>query len=89
MGDIEASTSVDVESPLGYHPYSTGFLTHSRETGVRTMSGGEFDWGGHLRKDIRGAQRFPQDGRKPSVECKGIREPDCEADGPGRYESRT
>ena len=57
--------------------------------GQWTMSGGEFDWGGRLRKDIRGAQRFPQDGRKPSGECKGIREPDCEADGPGRYESRT
>ena len=53
------------------------------------MSDGEFDWGGRLRKSIRGAQRFPQDGRKPSAECKGIREPDCEADGPGRYESRT
>ena len=53
------------------------------------MSDGEFDWGGRLRKSIRGAQRFPQDGRKPSGECKGIREPDCEADGPGRYESRT
>jgi hypothetical protein len=53
------------------------------------MSDGEFDWGGRLRKSIRGARRFPQDGRKPSTECKGIREPDCEADGPGRYESRT
>ena len=32
--------------------------------GRGTMSGGEFDWGGRLRKSIRGAQRFPQDGRK-------------------------
>ena len=53
-----------------------------------TMSGGEFDWGGRLRKSIRGAQRFPQDGRKPSEECKGIRELDCESDGSSRYESR-
>ena len=30
MGDYEASTSVGVESPLGYHPYNTGFLTGSR-----------------------------------------------------------
>ena len=57
--------------------------------GQGTMSGGEFDWGGRLRKSIRGAQRFPQDGRKPSTECKGIREPDCESDGSSRYESRT
>ena len=30
MGDKEAGTSVPVESLLGYHPYSIGFLTHSR-----------------------------------------------------------
>ena len=53
------------------------------------MSGGEFDWGGRLRKSIRGAQRFPQNGRKPFAECKGIRELDCDTDGWSRYESRT
>ena len=52
------------------------------------MPGGEFDWGGRLRKGIGGAQRFPQDGRKPSKECKGRRELDCDADGRSRYESR-
>ena len=35
------------------------------------MSGGEFDWGGRLRKGIGGAQRFPQNGWKPFEECKG------------------
>ena len=29
------------------------------------MPGGEFDWGGRLRKGIGGAQRFPQNGWKP------------------------
>ena len=82
-------TSVAMESLLGYHPYSTGFLTHSRETGVRTMSGGEFDWGGRLRKRIGGAQRFPQNGWKPFAERKGRRELDCDTDGWNRYESRT
>ena len=57
-------------------------------SGRGTMSGGEFDWGGRLRKSIGGAKRFPQDGRKPSEECKGIRELDCESDGSSRYESR-
>ena len=52
------------------------------------MPDGEFDWGGRLRKGIGGAQRFPQDGRKPSTECKGIRELDCDTDGWSRYESR-
>ncbi len=45
------------------------------------MPDGEFDWGGRLRKGIGGAQRFPQDGRKPSKECKGRRELDCDTDG--------
>ena len=58
-------------------------------SGWGTMPDGEFDWGGRLRKSIGGAQRFPQDGWKPSKECKGIREPDCEVDGPSRVEIRT
>ncbi len=45
------------------------------------MSGGEFDWGGRLRKGIGGAQRFPHNGWKPLEECKGIRELDCDTDG--------
>ena len=48
-----------MESLLGYHPCSTGFLTSSRDPAGGTMSGGEFDWGGRLRKGIGGAQRFP------------------------------
>ena len=74
---------------MGYHPCSIGFLTVRREAGGGTMPGGEFDWGGRLRKGIGGAQSFPQDGWKPSIECKGRREADCETDGSSRYESRT
>ena len=70
-------------------PCGIGFLTSRRETGGGTMSGGEFDWGGRLRKGIGGAQRFPQNGWKPFGECKGRREPDCDTDGWSRYESRT
>ena len=81
-------TPVATEPLLGYHPCSTGFLTCASETWRGTMSGGEFDWGGRLRKSIRGAQRFPQDGRKPSEECKGRREPDCETDRSSREETR-
>ena len=53
------------------------------------MPGGEFDWGGRLRKGIGGAQRFPQNGWKPFEERKGRRELDCDTDGWSRYESRT
>jgi hypothetical protein len=48
----------------------------------------QFDWGGRLLKSNGGAQRFPQADWKPAVECKGIRELDCEAYKPSRYESR-
>ncbi len=76
-----------MEPPLGYHPSAASFLTRARVPGRGTMPGGEFDWGGRLRKGIGGAQSSPQDGREPSGERKGIRRADCEADGPGRRES--
>jgi hypothetical protein len=52
------------------------------------VSGGQFDWGGRLLKCNGGAQMFPQHGLKSCVECKGIRELDCETDKSSRYESR-
>ena len=56
--------------------------------GKRTVSGGQFDWGGRLLKCNGGAQRFPQNGWKSFAECKGIRELDCKTDMSSRYESR-
>ena len=53
-----------------------------------TVSGGQFDWGGRLLKSNGGAQRFPQNGWKSFVECKGIRELDCESYNSSRDESR-
>ena len=49
-------------------------------TGMRTVSGGQFDWGGRLPKSNGGTQRFPQRVWKSRKECKGIRELDCETD---------
>ena len=83
------ATPVAMEPLLGYHPCGIGFLTSSRDPAGGTMSGGEFDWGGRLRKGIGGAQRFPQNGWKPFEERKGRRELDCDTDGWSRYESRT
>ena len=53
-------------------------------SGRGTMSGRQFDWGGRLLKSNGGAQRFPQAEWKPAVECKRIRELDCEANKPSR-----
>ena len=58
------------------------------ETGIGTVSGGQFDWGGRLPKSNGGAQRFPQNGWKSFVECKGRRELDCETYKSSRDESR-
>jgi len=76
-----------MESPLGYHPLFSGDLTQGL-TRLRTVSGGQFDWGGRLRKSNGGAQRFPQRGWKSREECKGRRELDCETDKSSRDESR-
>ena len=73
---------------MGYHPDSTGVLTGRHESGDWTLLGGQFDWGGRLLKSNGGAQRFPQNGRKSFVECKGRREPDCETYKWSRDESR-
>ena len=51
------------------------------------MSGGQFDWGGRLLKGNGGAQRFPQNGWKSFIECKGIRELDCETYKSSRVEN--
>ena len=80
-------TQVIMEPLLGYQPLHARNLTVG-VTKLRTVPGGQFDWGGRLRKSNGGVQRFPQNGWKPFEECKGRRELDCETDGSSRYESR-
>ena len=84
---METGTQVTVESMLGYHPLHARDLTLGL-TKPGTVPGGQFDWGGRLRKSNGGVQRFPQRGQKSREEYKGRRELDCETDGSGRYESR-
>ena len=75
------------ESMLGYHSCDMRVLTCSRESGWGTVSGGQFDWGGRLRKSNGGVQRLPQHGRKSCKECKRISEPNCETDKSSSNES--
>ena len=89
MGDFETSSLELVESMLGYHSCNIRLLTIYHESGNRTVSVGQFDWGGRLLKGNGGAQRFSQHGRKSCVECKGIRELDCETYKSSRNESWT
>ena len=89
MGDFETETSVSVESSLRYHSVMIWILTlYLLITRQRTVSGRQFDWGGRLLKSNGGAQRFPQVGRKSTIECISRRELDCETNKSSRYESR-
>ena len=80
-------TQVIMEPLLGYQPLHARNLTVG-VTKLRTVPGGQFDWGGRLRKSNGGVQRFPQRGQKSREEYKGRRELDCDTDGSSRYESR-
>ena len=88
MGHWEARALACVEWPLGYHPCDIGILTCAFESRRGTLLGGQFDWGGRLLKSNGGVQRFPQVGRKSTVECNSKRELDCETYKSSRYESR-
>ena len=89
MGDIEARASAFVESSLRYHSVIIWILTLiPQTTGQGTVSGRQFDWGGRLLKCNGGVQRFPQVGRKSTVECNSKRELDCATYKSIRYESR-
>src|SRR5690606_7547862 len=79
-GGDEASAPAGVEPTVKYHPRDVKTLTTTSEASSRTPAGGQFDWGGRLRKSNGGAQWFPQRGRQSRVECKGRRELDCESD---------
>ncbi len=88
MGGFETRTPVLAEPSLGYHPCSTGTLTIGHESGLGTLSGGQFDWGGRLPKGNGGARWWAQAGRTSAAECNGISPPDCENDSSSRDESR-
>ena len=77
-----------MEPSVRYHSSRARILTLTRESGSKTVSGGQFDWGGRLLKGNGGAQRFPQHAWKPCDECKSKRELDCKTDKSSRYESR-
>ena len=89
MGDFEARPSDLVESSLRYHSVKIWILTSNLlKTRRGTVSGRQFDWGGRLLKSNGGVQRFPQVGRKSTIECISRRELDCETHKSSRYESR-
>jgi hypothetical protein len=89
VGDFEARTPVRVESTLKYHPEYDLALTLTLESGQRTVSVGQFDWGGLLLKSNGGVQRYTQPGWQSGVERKGRSVLNCEIHQSNRYESRS
>ena len=88
MGGIDAGALASAEPTLKYHPGLVLVLTLTRESGQRTVSVGQFDWGGLLLNCNGGVQRYPQPGWQSGIERKGRRVLDCERDGASRDESR-
>ena len=74
---------------MKYHPAECGVLTTVGYTPSGTVAGGQFDWGGRLRKSNGGARTV---GSARSVlahiECNSRSQPDGEGDGPSRVERR-
>ena len=89
MGDYETWPLGCVESTSEIPPLLHQVSNLIRESGLGTMIGGRFDWGGRLLKSNGGARRSPRAGWKSAYECKGTRRLDCETDRSSRYESRS
>ena len=53
-----------VEPTLKYHPGVFEVLTLAPESGLGTVYGGQFDWGGLLPKCNGGVRRYARHGRK-------------------------
>ena len=88
MGGVDGTLPGVPEPSVRDHSGGARILISILEAGRLTVSGGQFDWGGRLLKGNGGAQRFPQAGWTSVVECKGIRELDCETHKSSRDESR-
>ena len=76
------------EPAVKYHSLLIRYLTRSRESGSRTVSEGQFDWGGFLLNCNGGARRYTQHGWQSCVERKGISVLYCKRDISSSYESR-
>jgi hypothetical protein len=88
VGGVDNFLLGKLEPTVRDHSGKARILMAFLEAGRLTVSGGQFDWGGHLLKGNRDVQRFLQAGRKSAVEYKGRRELDCKTYKSNRGESR-
>ncbi len=89
MGGVENNLAGLLEPSVRYHSCNVRFLTLYHYLVKEQFQAGSFDWGGRLPNGNGGAQRFPLNGLKSYLECKGIRKLDCETYKSSRDESRS
>ncbi len=77
------------EPTLRYQPEHALILTLSRESGLRTVSVGQFDWGGLLLKSNGGVRRLAHPGWQSGDEYMDISQLNCETYKSSRDESRS
>ena len=77
-----------MEPAVKYWSKQVENLTLSLEAGKRTLSDGQFDWGGILLKSNGGVQSLPHRGWQSRIERKGIRQVNCKTYKSSRCESR-
>ncbi len=88
MGDKEAQTPVCAESLLGYHPSNTRVLTKGREPAFGQYQVGSLTGAVASERVTEAPKGFLRMVGNHSLECKCIRELDCERDTSSRDESR-
>ena len=88
MGDGETSTPVFAESSLGYHSFITGILTMRHKLGIGQCQVGSLTGAVASERVTEAPKGFLRMVGNHSLECKCIRELDCERDISSRDESR-
>ena len=76
------------ESPVGYHSSDVGILTTTREPGVGQCQVGSLTGAVTSERVTEVPKGLLSMVGNHVLECKGIREPDCETDKSSRDESR-
>ena len=80
-------TPVAMESLLGYHPCSTGFLTSSREPAGGQCQVGSLTGAVASEKVTEAFKGWLSLDGNQAKECKRISQPNCETDGSSSNES--
>ena len=85
---MDAWTPVCAESTLGYHPFNTGILTIIGDPVIGQYQVGSLTGAVASQRVTEAPKGLLRMVGNHSLECKGIRGPDCERDISSRDESR-